>query len=332
MSRFSHRVGSAPAILAALALVGGMLAVLTMGAGATVNTCQARNLTRGTARSADLQAVIDAANPGDTVQVKRVCVGNFTIAKDLTLRGEPTRRLRMPVLDANGTGRVLEVSSWDAFVTLVNLKITGGNLVEYGSGAGIDNIGHLTLSRSVVTGNTAWSAAGISNRGDLVMKDSSVAENTSAAYATGFSGSGGITSGRAGHIGPPGGATLILNGSSSVEDNVGTGIVNSGGVTILNGSSSVRGNIGEIGGINADDGTVTMNDFSSVTGNTGRAAGGVFVHDTFIMNDASYVSGNTARGCAAGIYDTGVIIGEIDGVNVFDNFLEDGTEVNIGEC
>ncbi|HXJ62825.1 MAG TPA: hypothetical protein VNN79_03635, partial [Actinomycetota bacterium] len=38
----------------------------------------------------DLQARLDAAAAGSTVSVKGTCLGNFVIAKDLTLKGSPS--------------------------------------------------------------------------------------------------------------------------------------------------------------------------------------------------------------------------------------------------
>jgi nitrous oxidase accessory protein NosD len=107
-----------------LSLVVGGLVTLAPHASAVVNTCRARNVTKDRPSRLNLQLVIDAADPGDTIAVRYVCVGNFTIAKDLRLVGRSTREVPRPVLDANGEGRVLTVSG---NVRLANLVITGGS-------------------------------------------------------------------------------------------------------------------------------------------------------------------------------------------------------------
>lgn len=298
MARFSHRVGSAPAVLAALALVGGMLAVLTTGAGATVNTCQARNLTRGTARSADLQAEIDAANPGDTIQVKRVCVGNFVIKKDLTIVGEPTRPVLKAALEGDGTGRVLFVDGAEVDVTLTNLKITGGFLVsvdgEYGGG--ILSTGDLTLLDTLVTGNRSGGSAaagGIANGSEgatlILNGNSSIRGNSAEEWVGGVYNAG----------------TLILNDDSSVKRNecVNTGGISNFGTLILNDSAAVKGNRAGVAGGIANLGDITMNGSSSVSKNTVEYGGGILntKYGNLTMNDGATVSANVALVDGGGI-------------------------------
>jgi hypothetical protein len=313
-------------IVAALGLVAGTLSLIAIDAAAVVNTCRARNLTQGTPAVQDLQAAIDAAEPGDTIQVKRVCVGNFVIDRDLTLVGEATRSVRKATLDANRSGRPLFVNGPDIDVTLIDLRITGGSLTSTDPlGGGIwDPEGDLTLRRTVVTGNAAVSGAGIAVRsGTLTLYGSSVRGNTSA----GLDSTGGIWTGAFE-------STLILNGTSSVRGNLGCGISNNGFDVILNDTSTVKGNACRIGGgIANDDGVVTLNDASSVTRNTaGTYGGGIWVDGTLIMNDSSSVTRNTAGVGGGGIFDCGVVTGAVDGLNVTDNHLTDGSVNNIGSC
>ena len=91
---------------------------------AAANMCRARNVTQDSSSDSNLQAVIRAATKNDVIAVRFVCVGNFRIAKNLTLIGRPTAGLPYGVLNANGHGQVLVVPR--AKVTLKNLKITGG--------------------------------------------------------------------------------------------------------------------------------------------------------------------------------------------------------------
>ena len=253
-------------IVATLGLVTGILAVGVPGAGAVLNTCRAENVTQGGTSRPNLQAVIKAASPGDTIEVRHRCVGSFRIRKDLILVGKATPGSSLPVLDANGAGRVLLVSGQ---VTLINLQITGGRVRS--NGGGIRNAGGtLVLRGTLVRGNTAVFGGGIENTGGtlILMDSSSVRGNKAERYA------GGI-------LNQEGGA-VSLNVSSSVRGNeageFGGGIVNLGTLT-LNDSSSVRGNsaTGSGGGIaNFNAGNVSLNDSSSVSGNeAGEFGGGI---------------------------------------------------------
>ena len=164
-------------VLATIGLVTALLAVLAPGADAVVNTCKARNLTKDTPVDTNLQRVIKAASPGDTIAVKYVCVGNFTIAKTLTLLGRATPGMAKAVLNANGAGRPLQVVM--ARVRLINLKVTGG-LKNAGGGIYNDS-GTVTLKDTVVRGNTASNdGGGIYNyAGTVTLKgSSSVSGNT----------------------------------------------------------------------------------------------------------------------------------------------------------
>jgi hypothetical protein len=309
------------ALLATFGLVVGMIGILEPAAAAVVNSCWAKNVTQGTPSDTNLQAVIAAASPEDTIAVKYVCVGHFTIGKKLVVRGIATTDVPKPVLNGNGTGRPLFVS---ARVKIINLKLTGGVLAGDGGcpsscGAGIANSGTLTLKDTVVRGNTATLAGG-----------------------------GGIYNAYTG--------TLTLNGSSRVSgndsgENLGGGILNAGGIVILNDTSSLSGNIGGGGGgISTYQGHgkgVTLNDASSVSGNSVIGwGGGIDIESGNVtLNDSSTVTGNTADsddfggGWGGGISlrcgSSGVLTGAVDGGNVNDNYLGTATPVedNIGyEC
>ena len=164
-----------------------------------LNSCRARNITKDGRSGSNLQAVIDAASPGDTIAVKHVCVGNFHVSKKLTLVCKATPGIPKAVLSASGAGRVLLIS---ARVTLTDLKITHGQAY---TGAGIyDDHGTVILKRVTVTGNAAHGGGGIFNRnGTVTLNDSVVSGNTATGYPGGI-----FTTG-----------ILTLNGSSSVRHN-----------------------------------------------------------------------------------------------------------------
>lgn len=303
--------------LATIGLVASILAILAPAAGAVTNTCRAKNMTQGRPSNSDLQAVIAAADPGDRIAVRYVCVGNFKISKELTLLGKATTEVHKPILTANGSGRTLFVDY--KRVTLTNLVITGGH--KFG---GIANSGILRLNDTVVRRNHAGGyGGGIFNAGALILNgSSSVRKNTG----------GGIFNDE---------ASLTLNDSSSVSRNTGGGIGTTSGSIILNDSSSVRGNqAGTSGGgiLVGTFGSVTLNDSSSVRGNTAKRHGAGIMspfRGAVTLNDSSWVSGNTADaddahgGTGGGIFVgcLSTLTGAVDGGNVYDNFRGAATPV-----
>ena len=302
-SRRSRRA----AFLMTLSLLVGALVSLAPHASAAVNTCRARNVTKDRSTRRNLQLVIDAADPGDTIAVKYMCVGNFTIAKDLELVGRSTHDVPRPVLNANGAGRVLTVSG---NVRLGNLVITGGFVTDQtypleNNGGGILNEGTLLLHNTVVRRNRA------NDHGGGIYNSA-----TGTLTLNGVSWVHGNRSDRGGGIANFG--TTTMNGSSSVNGNAvrhfyhnrfGGGIYNEGVLT-MNDSSSVRGNQGYYGhgcGIFSDNGTITLNDSSTVRGNvgiSGSVAGGIDnSHGTLTMNDRASVRGNTSSHLGGGIFN-----------------------------
>jgi len=317
-------------IVASVLLATATFAVRTPGSIAAVNSCRARDVTRSTAWNSDLQAVIRAALVGDTIAVKFVCVGNFKIAKSLTLIGKPTTDEPKAVLNGNRQGQVLVVSR--ANVTLENFKITNGSAPGWHSGGGITTAARLQLYDTVVKGNVG---AGIYNTGALTLNGSSLVSHNSAAginneydpSVKGHSVTLNGTSSVAANIGfgiynygtttmndassvirnvTDGGygvvneAVFTMNGSSSVSDNTGSNsAISNVGTFVMNGLSTVSGNAAtnsQGGGINnASTGNMTMNDSSSVVGNASvRSGGGIQNNGILTMNGSSIVTGNTA--------------------------------------
>ena len=79
----------------------------------------------------DLQSVINAASPGDTLRIHGVCYGNFyNNGTELTFQGIGSGA----ALDGQGNGSVLEIGERN--VTLQNLTIRHG--VGDGEGGGLD--------------------------------------------------------------------------------------------------------------------------------------------------------------------------------------------------
>ncbi len=165
----------------------------------------------------NLQAQIDAANPGDTLRVKGTCEGSFTVDKDLTLDGTPSA-----TLDAVELGRTLTING-SPTVRLLDLTITGGRVDGTNvSGGGIRHAaGSLTIRRVSVVGNLVVATSGSlgavaggggisSHAGSLAIYDSTIRGNEVRATASID------TTAFAGGIGRVG--ALIIDGST-VADN-----------------------------------------------------------------------------------------------------------------
>ncbi|MEA2550518.1 MAG: hypothetical protein QOE25_287, partial [Actinomycetota bacterium] len=171
------------AACAALTLIGGGLLLGSVPA-AAANPCSATDVRTGTA-SSDLQAAIDAAAPGDTIQVHGRCIGQFTIAKDLTLVGLGT-------LDGSHAGRTLTVTAGN--VVLSRLTITNGAANGSGSsGYGGDllvDASVVTLKRTVLSGGEAFG-----NGGGLFVDRSGEASLYNASSVNGNFADGGIGGG-----------------------------------------------------------------------------------------------------------------------------------------
>jgi len=121
----------------------------------------------------DLQAEIDAADPGDVLEITGNCMPSagtsFVVDKDLTLRGTPAATL------TGNNERVLEIAGGS--VEVEHLTITGGNSSDIGGG--ILNGGALTLTGSSVSDNNATSFGGgiYNDGGTLVVTTSTVNGN-----------------------------------------------------------------------------------------------------------------------------------------------------------
>ncbi len=93
----------------------------------------------------DLQAAINAAQPGDVVQVPSgLYQGNFIIEKSITLTG-----VDWPILDGNNQGNVLEINKAPN-VTIQGLVIrnSGDRLDQENAGVAVDQSPHLVVEHN----------------------------------------------------------------------------------------------------------------------------------------------------------------------------------------
>ncbi|MDH4159906.1 MAG: hypothetical protein OEV62_06590 [Actinomycetota bacterium] len=150
---------------------------------AAPKTCEAWNQTTGGAVMADLQAVIDAAAPGDEVWVAGRCVGGFSVTKDLVIRSGPADSRAFPRPRATLTGehatRVLAVrGAKDGLitVTLRGLRLTAG-LADIKAGKGDQG------------------GAVLSTRANLRLVDCAVTDSKAVKFSGSLSAGGGIFEG-----------------------------------------------------------------------------------------------------------------------------------------
>jgi hypothetical protein len=127
-----------------------------------------------------LQAAIDAAGPGDTIQLGTGIYKETTvnIDKPITLNGAGAAGT---VLDGTNSGRVITIGGTNpnVDVKLAGMVIRGG---KDELGGGIYNVGRLTLEKVSLRDNTAtYSGGGVYNyKGSLYIKDSNIVNNRAA--------------------------------------------------------------------------------------------------------------------------------------------------------
>ena len=276
----------------ALGLAASSVVLAAPAAVAGPPPCQTKNMRTGVeykGASAVTTAITEAA-PGDTISIWGICYGNFTVDKDLTLRGQG----KNATLDGNEQGRVLAIDG--GTTSIRNLKITNGETA--GLGGGIYVATAAVLDNVLVTGNSAGStqfgggiAADLAS--SLTLIDSTVSGNTAGS-------SGGIDMFRAK-------ATLI---NSTVAGNHATRTPGSEPDGCGFGDPVVLYSCA--GGIWNYQGTLALVD-STVSGNTAAYRGGGIasyvrfvdgnpVSGLTILSGATSISSNTAGDQGGGIW------------------------------
>jgi len=259
--------------------------------GNDANSCQAP-----AQPCATIDGAIAKASSGDTILV---ATGVYTSTGDQVVLLDKgahlsggwdssfTMQAGAAIIDGQQSRRGIIINS-DTIVTIEQFTILGGK----GYGAGIFNRGTLTLSYSIISGNSGGAAGGgIHNEGTLDLNNSTVRNNGSDEFGGGISNSG----------------TLILNNSTVCNNtsNRGGGIHSQNTLTLNNSAirdNSAAGPDGLGGGIHNAYGSVILNS-SSVSGNKGKQGGGIFNHDGTVIMNNSTASGNAALVSGAGIYN-----------------------------
>jgi CSLREA domain-containing protein len=219
------------------------------------------------------------------------------------------------VIQAKGTFRVVRVGAAAAAV-LAEVTISGGNAGNSGYGGGVYNAGKLTISGSVISGNTAVAGGGVANAGGtLNVTQTTVTRNHAPYY-----GGGGIQNGGLGNV--PGLVTVTdstVSGNSSGGD--GGGILNGqnghpasahrAAVRVRPGCRPVRhcaAGPGRAGaGRPPGPGLRLVVTGTQVTSNTSSNAGGGIANDGGVATvTGSMLTGNSAGGgIGGGIEDYG---------------------------
>src|SRR6266542_3641324 len=106
--------------LGLLALVAGLLGIGSTASAAPAS-CEVDNSTTSAAYSS-VQAAIDAAGAGNTLEVKGTCVGTSIVTKNLRIKGGSPK---VSILDGGGAGSTLTVNA-SVSVTVNRLTIQNG--------------------------------------------------------------------------------------------------------------------------------------------------------------------------------------------------------------
>ena len=254
-----------------------------------------------------LRDAIEQANasPGpDTIDFATDLSGTITlggtqleISDDLTIDGPSASLL---IVSGNHASGVFQV---DEKVTAAfsGITISGGN-EDGGAGGGIVNGGTLTITESVISGNSAGDGGGISNGGTLTITNSAVSSNSA-------TGPGGIDEPHGDGGGISNGGTLTIT-NCDISDNsgkdVGGGISNDGTLVLTN--SSLHGNnAAAYGGGIWNTATLTITN-SSVSGNytnpdVDSNGGGISNWAGTLTMTKGTVSNNSAGYSGGGIYN-----------------------------
>jgi hypothetical protein len=235
---------------------------------------------------------ISLASSGDSIMVAAATyTENLTIAFSLKVTGSGAATT---IIDGGGVGPVVTISDTTAHVSLSKVTIRNGHA---GKGGGIYNNGTLTVSNSILSGNSAssglGSGGGIQNNGTLTINNSTVSGNTARGTASGGLGGG---------IGNYG--TVTISNSTITGNSVsgafgagfGGGIGNAGTATISD--STISGNVATAyGGGIFNEGNLTTINNSTVSGNKGYKGGGVANYSGTAILQNSIVANNSGQNC-----------------------------------
>jgi hypothetical protein len=249
---------TAARLLAGTAVSVALVAVLA--AAAFANTLSADC----TKPSTDLQALIDAANDGDTILVRGICVGQFVVTdKAITLQGVGKKA----ALDGNGQGIVLSLGKIGA----VCADMTVNDLIVRNGDTGIATSAcKLTLTNITVTGNQDFGISGFFPGATTI--SSSIIQGNGVGFGAEFC------------VGPPPVGAIITIDNTRVRSNAGVGVMVRECELAIN-RSTITNN--QAGGISNDTALMTLTN-SNVANNvrSGDGAGIVNKGSLNLVNSA----------------------------------------------
>jgi predicted outer membrane repeat protein len=277
------RTPAAPAVVLALAMA--LVPISAAPAAAAAVVCPA-----------SLQAAIDAAGAGDTIDIAAgTCVENIAIGKNLTLRGAGAAAT---LIDGGLSGTVVTISG-GAVVELAGLTIRRGSATAgdaNGGGVLLTGASSVTLRDSVVADNSAAGAGGgiySQEGGTVTLINSTVTGNTAGSNGGGIFSTG------------TGNSVVIVD--STISGNKAT-LIHGGGLYITDGAASVTrstlsGNdAGDDGGAiyAVGGGTTTLNNVT-ISGNRASVnaaatgfGGAIFLRDPMLVSTHATITGNSA--------------------------------------
>jgi hypothetical protein len=237
---------------------------------AVAATCRVRNVDAGTTSVGwgdNLQTAIDEASHGDVLRVRGLCHGTFSLPTSLTLVGASAAGAPRTVLDAGGSGHVLEALDGGELRSLV----LRDGWARYGGGVVVRG-GRLRLTGwTVVRSNHARHGGGVAVlEGSLVLGGRTLVRGNGARMS-----GGGAYAAYAGR--------LVLTDRAQVRGNVsrgdGGGVAVDIGIVTMRAWSWIHGNVavGAGGGIANLDGWSWFRGHARVTGNRATTDGGVYV-------------------------------------------------------
>jgi uncharacterized repeat protein (TIGR01451 family) len=277
------RVSFAAAVMTVIFVwgVGAAQAATTWTVASTADDSGSSACDPTTSTCPTLRDAVNNSSAGDTVNVPAgsytLTNGQLSVAHDLTINGAGAASV---TVSGNNSSRVFEIEN-GVTATLSGVTVTAGNgsggAGGTGVGGGIKVFGALTLSDSVVSGNTASvSGGGIDANGTLNVERSTISNNTTT--GPGFAIGGGIDCFCTGVTVDA--STISGNTASGGSGNNGGGILYSSGSDLVVTNSTVSGNSASAagGGIYTDSGISTTN--ATLASNSSPDGANLFVNDT----------------------------------------------------
>jgi predicted outer membrane repeat protein len=236
---------------------------------------------------------LESALPGlsNAVDISGPSAANLCVQRD-SAAAEFRIFLIEPGITATISG--LTIKGGDVVHNPAGGYMYGGILVESDVGGAICNVGNLTVSDAVITGNAADNGGAIDNAATLFVNNTLIAGNSGAAYAAGINNSP--------FYGDNAPLQLTIDGST-LEDNTnlgyyGGGIYATNTVVTINSSTfdhNTTADIGVGGGIDVSDqyfnrppSTVIINS-STFTANVAGEGGGAIAGSNLTISNSSFI-------------------------------------------